>query len=88
MKVPMPKGFRRRENSPPKVSVVFPEDLFTKIKKFARAEGKPFSAAVCELCSLGLFDLEESDALEATSLSTGRSLRPEDFLEDREEQDV
>ena len=59
----MPKGFREKGH-PPKVSVMFPEELFTRIKKMARAEDKGFSVMVVELCRVGILDLEESDACE------------------------
>lgn len=59
----MPKGFRD-EGANPKVAVMFEEAIFEKIKKMALKEGRSFSAMVCELCKVGIFDLEESDRLE------------------------
>ena len=57
----MPKGFREKPDQNPKVAVAFDEALFTKIKAMALKENKTFSAMVCELCKVGIFDLEESD---------------------------
>jgi hypothetical protein len=64
MKNPMPKGFRERGRYNPKVAVMFPEDLFDQIKTMATKEDKSFSAMVCELCRVGILDLQESDELE------------------------
>jgi len=72
MRTTMPKGFREKGH-PPKVAVMFPEELFEKIKAQATKEGKPFSAMVCELCAIGLFDLEESDSLEPENVFQGAS---------------
>jgi hypothetical protein len=58
----MPRGFRPATGDPrPRVAVVFDEELFARIKLRAVREGKGFSEMVRELCSLGLFDLEESE---------------------------
>jgi hypothetical protein len=63
MRKSMPKGFRD-EGANPKVAVMFEEALFDKIKKMALKERRSFSSMVCELCKVGIFDLEESDRLE------------------------
>jgi hypothetical protein len=63
MRKTMPKGFRD-EGANPKVAVMFDEEIFDKIKKMALKERRSFSAMVCELCKVGILDLEESDRLE------------------------
>ena len=60
----MPKGFRDKKGHPPKVAVIFPEELFSRIKKMASKEDKTFSTMVVELCRVGILDLEESDRYE------------------------
>lgn len=60
----MPIGFRDKPGADPRVAVMFPEELFAKIKTMALKEDKTFSTMVCELCRVGIFDLEESDACE------------------------
>jgi hypothetical protein len=64
MKKTMPKGYRDKTGASPRVAVMFPEDLFAQIKTMAVKEDKSFSTMVCELCRVGIFDLEESDASE------------------------
>jgi predicted CopG family antitoxin len=63
MRKTMPRGFRD-EGANPKVAVMFDEEIFDKIKKMALKERRSFSAMVCELCKVGILDLEESDRLE------------------------
>jgi hypothetical protein len=63
MRKSMPKGFRE-EGANPKVAVMFEEVLFEKIKKMALKERRSFSGMVCDLCKVGILDLEESDRLE------------------------
>jgi hypothetical protein len=63
MKKAMPKGFREKGHGP-KVAVLFTEELFEKITAMATKEKKNFSTMVCELCKVGILDLEESDACE------------------------
>lgn len=46
------------------IAVRFEAPLFDRILRMSRAEGKGFSDMVNELCKIGIFDLEESDALE------------------------
>jgi hypothetical protein len=59
----MPKGFREKDHGP-KVAVLFTEELFTQITAMATVENKNFSTMVCELCRVGILDLQESDAHE------------------------
>jgi hypothetical protein len=67
MTVRMPIGFREKGHGP-KVAVIFPEELFEQIKVRATKENKTYSAMVCELCRVGLFDLDESDACEVKEI--------------------
>jgi hypothetical protein len=60
----MPKGFRDKGRYNPKVAVMFPEDLFAQITAMATVENKSFSVMVCELCRVGILDLQESDVHE------------------------
>jgi hypothetical protein len=59
----MPKGFRQGSYGP-RIAVLFTEDLFNQIAAMATVEDKSFSAMVCELCRVGILDLQESDAHE------------------------
>ena len=69
----MPKGFRDKGRSNnPKVAVVFDEKLFNQIKTMALKEKKSFSGMVCELCKVGILDLEESDQWEPELQLEGR----------------
>jgi hypothetical protein len=61
MKKHMPKGFRAKPDHNPKVAVAFNAELFEKIKEMALKENLSFGAMVCELCEVGILDLEESD---------------------------
>ena len=49
-----------------KIAISFPEQQFHKIRERAMRENKTISEMVSELCTVGLLDLEESDALEPT----------------------
>ena len=64
MRKDMPKGFRAKPDDSPKVAVAFNAELFEKIKEMALKENLTFGAMVCELCEVGILDLEESDSLE------------------------
>jgi hypothetical protein len=57
----MPKGFRAKPDHDPKVAVAFDNDLFEKIKAMAEKENLTFGAMVCELCEVGIIDLEDAD---------------------------
>jgi hypothetical protein len=58
----MPKGFREKPGGDMRVAVRFDSDeLFEQIKLRALHEKRTFSEMVCELCKIGLFDLEESE---------------------------
>ena len=61
----LPKGLRTQSGV--KIAVVFKEETFERIKIRARKESKGFSAMVDQLCQIGMFDLDESDALEPMS---------------------
>lgn len=66
----MPKGFREKGHDP-KVAVMFPEYVFKQIKIMAVQESKTFSEMVVELCTVGIFDLQESDACEPRRVFVG-----------------
>ena len=51
-----------------RVAVQFDEPLFARIKKRALKENKTFSEMVCELCSVGLLDLEDNDQHEVNAI--------------------
>lgn len=59
----MPQGFRVKTGQL-QTAVRFNKELFERIKARACKERKTFSEMVAELCSIGLFDLEESDSHE------------------------
>lgn len=68
MKKTMPVGFRPATGDHrPRVAVVFDEELLERICTRATKEGKGFSPMVRELCSLGLFDLEESERFDTAA---------------------
>ena len=48
-----------------KVAVSFPTELFERICAQAFRDGKNFSPMVADLCTVGLLDLQESDAMES-----------------------